>query len=199
MDLGILFSIIIGTVFINNFIFTRFLGICPFIDGAREVNRSLGMGMAVTFVMTVSSAVTWLLYYRVLMPLKATYLMTIMFILVIASLVQFTESVIKRVSPSLYRAFGVFLPLVTTNCAVLGVAIININERVNEKNYTFIEAVLNGFFSAVGFTLALYLMASIRERLEYSDIPESFRGIAVAFIAAGILAMAFMGFSGIKI
>lgn len=194
MDLGKLIGIIISSILINNFIFARFLGICPFMGVSKKIESSIGMGMAVTFVMTLASGVTWLINKFILVPYHIEYLRTIAFILIIASLVQFVEMAIEKLSPNLYKALGVFLPLITTNCAVLGVAIINIGE-----NYNFIEAITNGFAGALGFTLALIILAGIRERLEYSDVPASFKGIGIAFITAGILAMAFMGFSGIKI
>lgn len=194
MDLGKLISIIIGSILINNFVFARFLGICPFMGVSKKVESSLGMGMAVTFVMTLASAVTYIVQTYLLVPYHLEYLQTIAFILIIASLVQFVEMAIEKLSPSLYKALGVFLPLITTNCAVLGVAILNIQEK-----YNFIETTVNGFAAAVGFTIALVLLAGTRERLEYADVPVAFRGIAIAFISAGILAMAFMGFSGIKI
>ena len=160
----------------------------------KKVDSSLGMGMAVTFVITIASGVTWIAYRLILEPLGLGYLQTIAFILIIASLVQFVEMAIKKTSPSLYKALGVFLPLITTNCAVLGVAIINIQE-----GYNFIETVVNGFGVAVGFSLALLLLAGIRERLEYANIPKNFKGVPIAFITAGLLAMAFMGFSGMQI
>ncbi len=194
MDLGKLFGIIIASIFINNFILVRFLGICPFMGVSKKTDSSIGMGMAVTFVMTIASSVTWVLYNYILHPLKLEYLQIIAFILVIASLVQFVEMVIQKSSPNLHKALGVYLPLITTNCAVLGVAILNIQEK-----YTFIEATVNGFAGAVGFSIALVVLAGIRERLEYSDIPKAFQGVAIVFITAGLLAMAFMGFSGMKI
>ena len=194
MDLGKLIGIIITSILINNFIFSRFLGLCPFMGVSKKIESSLGMGMAVTFVMTLASSVTWIVNRYVLIPNGLEYLQTITFILIIASLVQFVEMATEKFSPNLYKALGVFLPLITTNCAVLGVAIINIKEE-----YSFDESMASGFAGAVGFTLALVILAGIRERLEYSDVPESFKGIGIAFITAGILAMAFMGFSGIKI
>lgn len=194
MDLGKLIGIIISSILINNFIFSRFLGLCPFMGVSKKIESSVGMGMAVTFVMTLASSVTWIVNKYILVPNKLEYLQTITFILIIASLVQFVEMATEKFSPNLYKALGVFLPLITTNCAVLGVAIINIKEE-----YSFIESMVSGFAGAVGFTLALVILAGIRERLEYSDVPESFKGIGIAFITAGILAMAFMGFSGIKI
>lgn len=194
MDVGKLIGIIISSILINNFIFARFLGVCPFMGVSKKIESSIGMGMAVTFVMTLASAVTWLANEFILVPNKLEYLRTIVFILIIASLVQFVEMAIEKLSPNLHKALGVFLPLITTNCAVLGVAIINISDK-----YNFIESMVNGFAGAVGFTLALVILAGIRERLEYSEVPETFKGIGIAFITAGILAMAFMGFSGIKI
>lgn len=194
MDIGKLVSIIISSILINNFIFSRFLGICPFMGVSKKIESSIGMGMAVTFVMTLASGVTWIVNKFVFIPYNLEYLQTIAFILIIASLVQFVEMAIEKLSPNLYKALGVFLPLITTNCAVLGVAIINIQEE-----YNFVESLTSGFAGAIGFTMALIILAGIRERLEYSDVPNSFKGIGIAFITAGILAMAFMGFSGIKI
>ena len=194
MSIGSIFSLIFGAIFINNVIFAKFLGCCPFMGVSKKVDASLGMGMAVTFVITIASGVTWLVYQFLLVPFNLEYLQTIAFILIIAALVQFVEMAIAKTSPSLYKALGVFLPLITTNCAVLGVAIINIQE-----NYNFIETLVNGFSVAIGFSLALVLLAGVRERIEYSAIPEPFKGIPIAFISAGLLAMAFMGFSGMQI
>ncbi|MBS9775862.1 MAG: electron transport complex subunit RsxA [Fusobacterium sp.] len=194
MNVAGLISIIISSIFINNIIFGKFLGICPFMGVSKKIDSSLGMGMAVIFVITVSSAVTWLFYTFVLQPLKLEYLQTIAFILIIASLVQFVEMAIQKTSPSLYKALGVFLPLITTNCAVLGVAIINI-----QQGYNFIETLVSGFGVAVGFTLALLLLAGIREKLEYAELPKNFKGVPISFVTAGLLAMAFMGFSGMQI
>lgn len=194
MELGNLFSIIIGAIFINNFVFAKFLGICPFMGVSKKVESSIGMGMAVAFVMVLASAITWLVYNFLLLPFNLEYLQTIMFILIIASLVQFVEMAIQKTSPSLYKALGVFLPLITTNCAVLGVAILNIQE-----GYNFIETIVNSFAVAIGFTLALVLLAGIRERLEYADVPRPFQGVPIAFVSAGLLAMAFMGFAGMQI
>lgn len=194
MELSKLFAIIIGSIFINNFILAKFLGTCPFMGVSKKIESSVGMGMAVTFVMTIASSITWVVYNYILKPFKLEYLQIIAFILIIASLVQFVEMVIQKSSPNLYKALGVFLPLITTNCAVLGVAILNIQE-----GYNFIETTVNGFAGAVGFAIALVILAGIRERLEYSEIPKSFQGIAIVFITAGLLAMAFMGFSGMKL
>ena len=194
MTFGSIFSIIVGSIFINNVIFAKFLGCCPFMGVSKKIDASLGMGMAVTFVITLASGITWLVYHFLLAPFGLDYLQTIAFILIIAALVQFVEMAIAKTSPSLYKALGVFLPLLTTNCAVLGVAIINIQE-----GYNFIETLVNGFSVAVGFSLALVLLAGIRERIEYSAIPAPFKGVPIAFISAGLLAMAFMGFSGMQI
>ena len=194
MDFGKLLTIIVGSIFINNFIFAKFLGICPFMGVSKKVDSSIGMGMAVTFVITLASGVTWVIYHYILTPFNLQYLQTIAFILIIASLVQFVEMAIQKTSPGLYKALGVFLPLITTNCAVLGVALLNIQQELN-----FIETILTGFFVAIGFTLALVMLAGIRERLEFAEIPKPFKGVPIAFICAGLLAMALMGFSGMKI
>lgn len=193
MNLGNIFSIIIGSIFINNIIFAQFLGCCPFMGVSKKVDASVGMGMAVTFVITISSAITWIINTFLLKRFDLEYLQTIVFILVIAGLVQFVEMAIAKFSPILYKTLGVFLPLITTNCAVLGVALVNV------KYDNFIEAVVNGFSVAIGFTLALLLLAGMRERLEKSPVPDAFKGVPVAFVCAGILAMAFMGFNGIEI
>jgi electron transport complex protein RnfA len=183
--------LVVGAVLVNNFVLNRFLGICPFLGVSRRVETSLGMGMAVIFVMTLASAVTFFIQ-RILNAHGIWYLQTITFILVIASLVQFVEMVIQKVSPALYQSLGIYLPLITTNCAVLGVAVLNI-----QKNHTFIETISFSFGAAIGFTLALVLFAGIRERLELADVPASFKGTAIALITAGLLALAFMGFSGL--
>lgn len=187
-------SIIITAIFINNIVFAQFLGICPFLGVSKRTSSALGMGAAVTFVITLATVVAWLLQYFVLVPLGIEYLQTIVFILVIAFLVQLLEIVMKKIAPALYQALGVFLPLITTNCAVLGVAIL-----VIQKNFTLMESVAYGFSTALGFTLALWVFAGIREQLELSDTPKAMRGVPLALICAGLLAMAFMGFSGIKI
>jgi Na+-translocating ferredoxin:NAD+ oxidoreductase subunit A len=184
-------AIVFGAIFINNFVLSRFLGICPFLGVSKKVETSMGMGMAVTFVMGMASAVTWLLERYVLIPNSLEYLRTIVFILVIASLVQFVELVIRKVSPTLYQALGIFLPLITTNCAVLGVAILNI-----QLGYNLFEATVFGVAAAIGFTLALVIMAGIRERMELVMIPKHFRGVSIALIIAGILSLAFIGFQG---
>lgn len=184
--------IIIGAIFVNNVVLAQFLGICPFLGVSNRVPTALGMGAAVIFVITVSSIVTYLLQYYVLVPLGIAYMQTIVFILVIAALVQMVEIVLRKISPVLYRALGIFLPLISTNCAVLGVAILLV-----QKEYNLLQAVTYGFSTAVGFALALVIFAGLRERLELEDVPGSFRGAPIALITAGILAMAFMGFAGL--
>ena len=182
----------VSCVLINNYIFSRFLGCCPFLGVSSKVETATGMGMAVMFVMGLASLFTWLVYHYVLVPLQLTYLDTIAFILVIAALVQFVEMFMKKSMKALYNALGIYLPLITTNCAVLGAAILNITE-----SYSLIEAVLNGVFSAAGFLLAITLMAGVRERLESSNIPESMKGFPISLVTAGLLSIAFMGFAGL--
>jgi len=186
-----LFLILVSAIFVNNFVLARFLGICPFMGVSKKVETAIGMGMAVIFVMTVASVVTWCLQTYVLTPYGIDYLQTIVFILVIASLVQLVEMVVQKTSPALYQALGIFLPLITTNCAVLGLAVLNI-----QKDYTFLQAVVFAIGAGLGFTLALVLFAGLRERLAMAPIPKPFRGAAVAFVTAGLLSMAFMGFAG---
>jgi electron transport complex protein RnfA len=186
-----IFLIIVSAILINNFVLVKFLGICPFLGVSRKVETAIGMGAAVIFVMTVASAITYIVQYAILEKFNIAYLQTIAFILVIAALVQFVEIVIKKTSPSLYQALGVYLPLITTNCAVLGVALLNI-----QNNYNFIESIVFGAAAAVGFTLAIVLFAGIRERLEFAPIPKALQGFPIALIIAGLMSMAFMGFSG---
>lgn len=185
-------AIIIGGVFINNYIFSRFLGLCPFLGVSKQIETSTGMGMAVIFVMTLASAVTWLVQHYILIPLELGYMQTIAFILVIAALVQFVEMVIMKMSPVLYQALGIYLPLITTNCAVLGVAILNITE-----GYGFLAAVVNGAASAIGWTLAIVLFAGIRERWVFNNIPHSMDGFPIAMVATGLMSIAFFGFQGL--
>lgn len=200
MDIGHYFVIIFSFIFINNFVLSKFLGICPYIGVSKRLDSAMGMGFAVTFVMTVASAATWVIYSYLLKPdtsffgVDLTFLRTIAFILVIAALVQFVEMVVQKTSPVLYNALGIYLPLITTNCAVLGVAVLNIDDK-----YTFIESVVRGFAAGLGFTLALFLMAGLRERLEMADIPEPLRGVPIAFIVASLMSLAFMGFSGLAL
>jgi Na+-translocating ferredoxin:NAD+ oxidoreductase subunit A len=186
-----LFLILIGAIFVNNFVLARFLGICPFLGVSRAVETALGMGMAVTFVMTVATAVSWFLQYFVLAPFGIEYLQTIAFILVIASLVQLVEMVMQKVSPVLYQSLGIYLPLITTNCAVLGLAVLTV-----QKGYSFLEGLVFALGAAAGFTLAMVLFAGLRERLDFAPVPASFRGAAVALVTAGLLSLAFMGFAG---
>ncbi len=199
MQISNLFFIIISAIFINNFVLVRFLGLCPYIGVSKKLDSALGMGMAVIFVMTMASVFTWLINHFFLSPVTGifnydlTFLRTITFILSIAVLVQFVEMVIRKSAPELYKALGIYLPLITTNCAVLGVSILNITE-----NYNFIEALLNGMASGVGFTLVLLLMAGMRERLDRAKVPKAFKGMPIAFILAGTMALAFLGFSGLK-
>ena len=187
-----LFAIVVGAIFVNNVVLSQFLGICPFLGVSSKVETSLGMGMAVTFVMALSAVVTWCLQTYVLVPFDIEYMQTIVFILVIASLVQMVEIVLKKVSPAMYQALGIFLPLITTNCAVLGVAII-----VVQKDFSLLYGVIYSVAIAVGFALALVLFAGIRERLELENVPKAMRGVPIALIAAGLLAMAFMGFANV--
>ncbi len=186
------FAIIVGAIFVNNVVLAQFLGICPFLGVSSKVETSLGMGAAVTFVMALSSVLVWLIQECILAPLHIEYMQTIVFILVIAALVQMVEIILKKVSPALYQALGIFLPLITTNCAVLGVAILMI-----QKELSLLQGVVYSTATAIGFALALTLFAGIRERLEFVGVPEAFRGVPIALITAGILAMAFMGFSGL--
>ncbi len=186
------FRIIVLAIFVNNIVLAQFLGICPFLGVSNKVNTSLGMGAAVTFVMFLSSIVAWLLQYGVLNPLGIGYMQTIVFILVIAALVQMVEIILKKVSPGLYQALGVFLPLITTNCAVLGVAIQLVTKELN-----LLQAVVFSTATAIGFSLALVLFAGLREKLELEEVPKAVRGVPIALVTAGILAMAFMGFSGL--
>ena len=187
-------SIIITAIFVNNIVFSQFLGICPFIGVSKRISSAVGMGAAVTFVITLSTAVTWTLQTCVLNPLGLQYMQTIAFILVIAFLVQMLEIIMKKVMPSLYQALGVFLPLITTNCTVLGVAI-----SVIQKQYNLLESVVYGMSTALGFALALVIFAGVREQLEIADVPKAMQGTPIALLCAGLLAMAFMGFSGLKV
>lgn len=186
------FAIIIGAIFVNNVVLAQFLGICPFLGVSSKVNTSLGMGAAVTFVMALTSIVAWSIQTYILVPLHIEYMQTIVFILVIAALVQMVEIVLKKVSPSLYQALGIFLPLITTNCAVLGVAILMI-----QKEFNLLQSFAYSVSTALGFALALVIFAGIRERLELDDMPKAMKGIPISLIVAAILAMAFMGFSGL--
>ncbi len=182
----------VSCVLTNNFIFSRFLGCCPFLGVSNKVETSVSMGLAVTFVMALASLFCYMIYNWLLVPLGITFMSTIAFILVIAALVQFVEMFLKKSSPTLYSALGIYLPLITTNCAVLGVATLNMN-----NGYNLLYSVLNGTFSALGFTLAIVLMAGVRERLESSHIPACMKGFPITLVSAGLMAVAFMGFSGL--
>jgi len=213
--MGNLLIIAISAILINNFVLSRFLGLCPFVGVSKKTETAIGMGMAVIFVMTLASAVTWVIWTYFLSPGTSNifwiiankfgsqtpaasfdlhYLETIAFILVIASLVQFVELVLQKTSPSLYSALGIFLPLITTNCAILGVAELN----TMSLGYNFLEALVHGFAAGVGFTLALIMMSGIRERLQFAPVPRLMKGLPIAFIVAGLMSMAFLGFSGLK-
>ncbi len=209
MDFRMLLIIAIGAIFINNFIFSRILGTCPYVGVSGQLDSAIGMGVAVTFVLTMASAVAYVVYTWLLAPTQVnifytlfglqkppdlTFLNTIVFILVIAALVQLVEMVMQKSSPSLYKSLGIYLPLITTNCAVLGVTLINVN-----AGYDFIECTVHGCAAGIGFTLALVLMAGIREKLQLADVPRAMRGLPITFIMAGLIALAFLGFSGLKI
>jgi electron transport complex protein RnfA len=186
-----LFVILIGTVFVNNFVLARFLGLCPFLGVSRSLEAASGMSLATAFVLTLSSSIAYVLHRYVLVPLELDYLRTIAFILVIAASVQFTEIMVRRMSPMLHQVLGIYIPLIATNCAVLGVALLNV-----QQSKGFVESVFFGFGAAAGFALVLILFAAIRERLEAADIPAPFRGTAIALMTAGIMSLAFMGFAG---
>ncbi|WP_317854978.1 electron transport complex subunit RsxA [Chakrabartyella piscis] len=187
-----LILIILAGIFVNNYVLAQFLGICPFLGVSKKVETATGMGVAVIFVMSLAAAVASLVYDLILVPLGIEYLYNIAFILVIASLVQFVEMFLKKAAPALYQALGVFLPLITTNCAVLGVAVLNM-----QTGYNFIESVISGFGGAAGFALAIILFAGIRERTEFNDTPKAFDGFPLALITAGLMSIAFLGFSGL--
>lgn len=189
-----LFTISLNAILAENFILVKFLGICPFMGVSKKTDTAVGMGLAVIFVMGLASAATWAVNEFLLIPLGLEYMQTVVFILVIAALVQFVEMFLQKAMPSLYQALGIYLPLITTNCAVLGVALLNI-----QNGYTFIESVVYGITGGVGFTLAIVLFSSVRERLEDCDCPKAFRGFPLALMAAGLLALSFMGFSGFKV
>ena len=190
--MGTIFKILISTIFVNNYVFAQFLGICPFLGVSSKVETATGMSVAVTFVVTLASIITYYVQILLLNPFNLGYLQTIVFILIIASLVQFVEMVIKKISPALYGAMGVFLPLITTNCMVLGVAILNI-----QSEYNIFEVITNAIGASLGFGLALILLSSLREKLELVDVPEPLKGMPLALIASGLMSIAFMGFSGL--
>ncbi|BBN82317.1 Ion-translocating oxidoreductase complex subunit A [Pseudoalteromonas holothuriae] len=184
--------LLIGTVLVNNFVLVQFLGLCPFMGVSGKLDTAVGMSLATTFVLTLASVTSYLVNQYILLPLELTFLRTMSFILVIAVVVQFTEMVVRKTSPTLYRLLGIFLPLITTNCAVLGVALLNI-----KKDHTFIGSAVYGFGAAVGFSLVLVLFAAMRERLAAADVPTPFKGASIAMITAGLMSLAFMGFSGL--
>ena len=192
MDVGALFVILVSSILVNNFVLSRFLGICPFLGVSRQVETAIGMGMAVTFVIAISGILTYLLQYYVLVPLGLESLQTVSFILVIASLVQFVEIVLQKISPSLYQALGVFLPLITTNCAVLGLALINI-----QNEYNFLETIVSSIGAPIGFSLAIVLFAGIREKQVLANVPKPFQGFPVALVTASLMSIAFLGFTGL--
>ena len=189
-----LLIILISSSLVNNVVLSQFLGLCPFLGVSKKTNTAAGMGVAVIFVITLASAVAGVIYKFVLEKLGITYLQTIVFILVIAALVQFVEMFLKKFMPSLYQALGVYLPLITTNCAVLGIALTNV-----QKKYGILTGIVNGFATAVGFTVSIIILAGIREKMEYNDIPESFKGMPIVLVTAGLMAIAFMCFSGLNI
>jgi len=217
MNFSTVFAIFLGAVLVNNYVLQRFLGLCPYLGVTKETSSAIGMGMAVIFVMTMASAVTWPIYNYLLAPTQANIwakifggapenydltnvLRTISFILIIAALVQFVEMFLQKMVPALHRALGIYLPLITTNCAVLGVAVLNIDSFFaggKAVPYSYLKSVLQGFSAGVGFMLAMILMSAIRERLEMADIPKPLRGIPIAFITAGFMSMAFLGFAGL--
>ena len=194
MEIFKLLSITLGAILANNFIFSQFLGCCPFLGVSKKVDTAVGMGVAVTFVMGLASAVCFVVNRFILIPLDLAYMQTVAFILVIASLVQFIEMFLQKSMPSLYTALGVYLPLITTNCAVLGVVLQN-----TQNNYSFIESLVYGITGGIGFLIAIVLFASVRERLEFSECPKSFEGFPIALVTAGLIALSFMGFSGLKV
>lgn len=187
-----LLIILIGSSLVSNVVLSQFLGLCPFLGVSKKIKTAGGMGGAVIFVITLASAVAGLIYQYILVPLDIVYLQTIVFILVIAALVQFVEMFLKKAMPSLYEALGVYLPLITTNCAVLGVALTNV-----QKEYDILTGIVNGFATAVGFTIAIVILAGIREKMEYNDVPESFKGMPIVLLTAGLMAIAFCGFQGL--
>lgn len=187
-----LLVILIASSLVNNVVLSQFLGLCPFLGVSKKTNTATGMGVAVIFVITLASAVAGAVYQYILVPLDITYLQTIVFILVIAALVQFVEMFLKKYIPALYESLGVYLPLITTNCAVLGVALTNV-----QKNYGILAGIVNGFATAAGFTIAIIILAGIREKIAYNDVPESFKGMPIVLVTAGLMAIAFCGFSGL--
>ncbi|NLL45430.1 MAG: electron transport complex subunit RsxA [Clostridiales bacterium] len=194
MSFTSILSIALGAILVENFILVKFLGICPFMGVSKKMDTALGMGLAVVFVMGLASVFTWLVNEYLLIPLGLAYMQTVAYILVIAALVQFVEMFLQKTVPALYEALGIYLPLITTNCAVLGVALLN-----TQYGYNFIESVVYGITGGLGFTVAIVLFASVRERLEFSEYPEAFEGFPIALVSAGLISLAFMGFSGLRV
>jgi len=192
MENASIFVIMVSAILVNNFVLSRFLGICPFLGVSKQVETAFGMGMAVTFVITLAGTLTYFVRYYLLVPFGLEYLQTAAFILVIASLVQFVEIVLQKMSPTLYQALGVFLPLITTNCAVLGLALLNIQYK-----FGLVQTIFHSFFAAIGFSLAIVLFAGIREKLETSDVPAPFKGFPIALVTASLMSIAFLGFTGL--
>ncbi len=192
MENASIFVILVSSIFVNNFVLSRFLGICPFLGVSKQVDTAIGMGMAVTFVMTLAGVITYLVQKFILVQLNIEYLQIVAFILVIASLVQFVEIVLQKISPTLYQALGVFLPLITTNCAVLGLALLNIDDNLN-----LIQTIFRSMGAAIGFALAIVLFAGIREKIELSDVPKPFKGFPIALVTASLMSIAFLGFQGL--
>jgi len=201
VDLAKFMTIAISAIFINNFILARFLGLCPFIGVSKQTKSALGMGAAVIFVMTLSGFITWFVYRYLLVPFHLEYLRTIAFILVIAVFVQFVEAAIAKLSPTLHRAMGIYIPLITTNCAVLGVTVLNVNMFFKDDisvGFSFAASLFQAFCAGIGFALAMLLMSGIRERLDLADVPKALQGVPIAFVVASLMSMAFLGFSGFK-
>lgn len=194
MSLTEIFALAINAILIENFVLVKFLGCCPFLGVSKKTDTAMGMGLAVIFVMTIASAVTWMVNEWLLIPLNMQYMQTVAFILIIAALVQFVEMVLQKVMPALHKALGIYLPLITTNCAVLGVALLNV-----QNGYNFIGSLVYGASAGIGFMLAIVLFANVRERLEFADYPKCFEGFPIALVTAALLSMAFMGFQGMKI
>ncbi|MEA1974346.1 MAG: electron transport complex subunit RsxA [Bacillota bacterium] len=192
MENANIFVILVSSILVNNFVLSRFLGVCPFLGVSKQVDTAIGMGLAVTFVMTLAGVITYLVQYYILEKFHLEYLQIVAFILIIASLVQFVEIVLQKISPTLYQALGVFLPLITTNCAVLGLALLNIDDNLN-----FVQTIFRSIGAAVGFALAIVLFAGIREKIELSDVPKPFKGFPIALITASLMSVAFLGFQGL--
>jgi len=192
MENASIFVILVSSIFVNNFVLSRFLGVCPFLGVSKQVDTAIGMGMAVTFVMTLAGVITYLVQKFILVRFSIEYLQIVAFILVIASLVQFVEIVLQKISPTLYQALGVFLPLITTNCAVLGLALLNIDDNLN-----LIQTIFRSMGAAIGFALAIVLFAGIREKIELSDVPKPFKGFPIALVTASLMSIAFLGFQGL--